>query len=834
MKIKLLLVLVMALFSQFIYSQVNTQWITRYNNTSNGNESPTCMVTDKDGNIYVAGFTINPTSDHDYLIIKYNQSGEELWKSIYNGSGNKADQVNSITVDLDGNVFVTGSATNERETFDMLTIKFSSSGEQLWAATFNGPENGNDGGIGIVSDSEGNVYITGYCSGKEESVDIYTIKYNGSNGSNLWTSVFNNPINDVDYPTAIAIDKDNNIYITGYSHYTSAGNDYITIKYTINGARLWAKAYGGKQDDKANAIAVDDAGNIYVTGYSNGEYATIKYNPSGELEWDAKYRGNANGFDKANAICIDLLGNVIVTGQSMGSGTGFDYATVKYNPMGVELWNARFNDMGSSNDIAFSVSTDKMGSVYVTGNTWNGSNDDITTIKYNPAGFEVWIAKYNGPANQIDKGMALNIDEKGNVYVTGMSIGTATQYDIVTLKYSQNRPEAIPTLNSPALGASGIGQSPHLEWQPVKNADYCRIQVALDKNFNSVVVDTLVSIVTGQCKVIPGVLENNTQYYWRSCAVNIAGNGQWSQMWTFSVLNAPDSPQLLSPGNGAAGQSTTPTLIWQKSMTAEIYRIQISKDINFKDIILDHSSLTSNEFNIPSGLLFENTQYFWRVNASNAGGTVPWSNTWSLGTGFVNPPQQPNLISLPNGSLGQSLTPTLDWNDQHSVASYRIQVASDLNFTNIVVDEGNLTNSNYTVPAGLLKGSLMYYWKVSANNLGGTSNWSHIWTFTTMGDGLTRIGKNVPKDIILYNNDPDPFSSTTTIKFDIPENYDNNQVSISVFDEMGKEVSRIFDEKVRAGSWKVQFDGSNFPRGYYLYQIRAKGLVQTKKMFLVK
>lgn len=834
MKAKLFKVLVVLFLSHSIYSQVQTQWITRFNSSSNGNESPTCMASDKNGNLYIAGFTINPSSDHDYFTVKYNSSGEELWKQTFNYTGNKADQVNAISTDRDGNVYVTGSATNEIGLLDIVTIKYDQNGNKQWIAKFNGPENGNDGGVGVAVDSEGSLYVTGYCAGNEESVDIYTIKYNPSDGSKVWSAVFNNPIKDVDYPTAVTIDSDNNIYVTGYSHYTSAGNDYITIKYNSNGSQIWAKPYGGKTDDKASSIALDSWNNVYVTGYSNGDYATVKYSSSGELQWDAKYNGTSNGFDQATALCVDKEGNVYVTGQSAGNGTGIDYATVKYSPMGVELWNARYNDLGNSNDLAAAICTDNMGSVYVSGNSWNGSNDDYSTIKYNPLGAELWVAKYNGPGNQVDKASALYVDDKGNVYVTGASIGTSTQYDIATIKYSQSGPEAIPTLVSPAFGSSGIGQNPQLEWSTVKNADFCKLQISTNKNFNSIVVDTLVSIVNGICKIKDGVLDNNTQYFWRTSAVNIAGEGQWTPTWTFSVLNAPDSPQLLAPTNGAAGQSVTPTLTWQNAPTAESYRIQIARDLSFTDIIYDQNGLTSNEHSIPNGLLNNNSQYFWRVNASNAGGTVPWSNVWSLGTGFVNPPAQPVLISLPSGSLGQSLTPTLDWNDQPSVTSYRIQVASDLNFTNIVVDEGNLTSSHFSIPPGKLSGSTTYYWKVSANNLGGTGNWSMIWTFSTMGSGLTRTGNDIPKDITLYNNDPNPFSSTTSIRFDIPSSLDNNQVSISVFDEMGKEVSKIFDEKVRAGSWKVQFDGSNYPRGYYLYQIRARGLVQTKKMFLVK
>jgi hypothetical protein len=300
------------------------------------------------------------------------------------------------------------------------------------------------------------------------------------------------------------------------------------------------------------------------------------------------------------------------------------------------------------------------------------------------------------------------------------------------------------------------------------------------------------------------------------------------------VLNAPDSPEPTSPQNGAAGQSTTPTLQWQKSPTAETYRIQIAKDYRFTEIIQDAANLTSNEYTLPSGLMNNNTVYFWRVNATNVGGTVPWSNVWSLGTGYVNPPAAPTLLSLPDKAMGQSLTPVLDWNDIPSVSYYRIQIASDLNFTAVVVDEGNLSVSQYTVPAGKLNNNTTYYWKVSATNLGGTSSWSYIWTFNTMVSGLLRLGSDVPKELKLYGNSPEPFSSTTQIKFDLPANYSNTRVIINVYDLSGKEVTKILDEKVKAGTYYVNWDGSNYPRGYYLYQLHAQGFVETKKMLLVK
>lgn len=846
MKIKtvvfVLIVFIVSLSSINIFSQVNTQWISRFSGSTGSNDAPVALASDLEGNYYCGGYTITQNTGMDYLIIKYNSSGEELWKKTFNGKGSKTDELNAISVDGSGNLIVTGSSTNETGLFDYVTIKYNPSGEELWRSAYDGPGKGNDGAIGLVVDKENNIYVTGYSSQEgDESVDIVTIKYDGGSGNPIWNMKYNNPNNNVDYPSGISIDDNNNIYICGYNKSPNTGFDYIVIKYTVNGAQLWSKTYNHKSssNDKAVDIAVEPvSGSVFVTGTSiyneNTDYLTLKFNSTGELQWEARYNGTGNRIDEPSDISIDTYGNVYVTGKSDGNGTGSDYATIKYNSDGVELWAARFNDQGNSNDEATFVTADDNGSVYVTGSSWNGSNNDYCTIKYNPLGFELWVAKYNGPGNQVDKAVCLGTDSKGGVCVLGFSVGNESQYDFALIKYSQGVPEAVPQLVSPAFGSSGIIQTPSIEWSTLKNADYVKLQIANDKSFNSVVVDTNVSISTGVCKIPKNMLSDNTQYFWRVRAHNIVGAGQWSTVWTFSVLNAPDSPQLLSPQNGAAGQSVTPTLIWQKSPTAENYRIQISKDIAFSDIIHDINNLATNEYTLPNGLLDNNAQYFWRVNASNAGGTVPWSNTWSLGTGFVNPPEQPKLISLPNEALGQSLTPTLDWSDQSSVTSYRIQIASDLNFTKIAVDEGNLTNSNYTVQPGLLQSNTTYYWKVSATNLGGTGNWSHIWTFSTMGSGLTRLGKDVPSDFMLYNNTPEPFNGTTTIRFDIPSALDNTQIKILIFDEQGKEVSKILDEKIKPGSYKIDWDGSNFPRGYYLYQVRVKSQVQSKKMFLVK
>ena len=265
-----------------------------------------------------------------------------------------------------------------------------------------------------------------------------------------WTARYEGPYGE-DYANAIAVDNSKSVYVTGASRGPGAGyiNDFTTVKYDSLGIEQWVARYNGSLiqnwPDEARAIAVD-ANGVYVTGYisyyildDSSDYCTIKYNKeTGDTLWMRTYSGPQDKCDQAYAIALDDDGNVYVTGKSEGTGTDFDFLTIKYNTDGVEQWTTRYdNPTGNGWDIAYALAVDNSGNVYVTGESYDPiSYYDCVTIKYNSLGVQQWVQRYSYEDNWSDEGNAITVDDVGNVCVTGRSVSSATSWDYATIKYN--------------------------------------------------------------------------------------------------------------------------------------------------------------------------------------------------------------------------------------------------------------------------------------------------------------------------------------------------------------------------------------------------------------
>jgi uncharacterized delta-60 repeat protein len=444
----ILYILLTFLFAQILIfhkdsnAQVVQDWIQTFNGTGNGEDVANAMTVDTDGNIYITGYSTVSGNIQRFTTIRYNSSGVKLWEAIYNGPGSfqYGDEGLDIEVDDSGNVYVTGSsaAGSTEYTLDYVTIKYNPSGVEEWAERYSSPGNDQDIAFALALDNSGNVYVTGQSGHPALNSNIATIKYNSS-GAVQWIAEFDGTGN-WDTGNDLIVDEAGNVYVTGFFSvdWGTAYLNFITIKYDSQGNQQWAHGYNGTggNSDEAVAICLDKSGNIYVTGFSTGtvyDIATIKYNSAGDQQWLQIYSSSSPSIDVPIDMVVDESGNVYITGA-----ISLNIGTLKYNTDGVLQWNKIYNYNGNF-DAGNSIALDVVGDVYVTGVSQSGtfeSTSDYATIKYNLSGDEIWVQRYNGSANNWDAGNSIALDNAGNVYVTGFST-TNTNYDFGTIKYSQ-------------------------------------------------------------------------------------------------------------------------------------------------------------------------------------------------------------------------------------------------------------------------------------------------------------------------------------------------------------------------------------------------------------
>ncbi|MDQ3022260.1 MAG: SBBP repeat-containing protein [Bacteroidota bacterium] len=349
-----------------------------------------------------------------YLIILnicYSQSSLE-WGAQYDGSGNV------MNVDIDGNIIVAGFSAPwwyQRSQ----TIKYNPNGQIIW--TINNTTT--LGIVGMVTDNDGNIYQS-TSAAINDGIDFFTFKYDSS-GVQKWVSSYDYPLYSVseEIPTSIAVDDFRNIYVSGYGMGLGGNNDYLSVKYDSSGAELWAKRHDGTGEDQIVSNTVDFAGNLYVTGKSfkagqGYDIITIKYLSTGALVWGTRYNSFSNAEDTPAKI-IWKSGYIYVCGSSIGADSSYDYITIKYNALGVPLWQVRYSGAGNISELAKSMEVDGSGNVYVTGTH--------ATIKYNSSGIQQWTQPHN-LSNAL-----LVLDTANNVYVSRSSGG-----DIQTKKYNSS------------------------------------------------------------------------------------------------------------------------------------------------------------------------------------------------------------------------------------------------------------------------------------------------------------------------------------------------------------------------------------------------------------
>jgi gliding motility-associated-like protein len=445
-------------FSIRAYSQ-NHQW--SFNLGLSNDDLGHSIYTDNKGFVYVVGFFAGTNVDFDpstsntaYLsskngskdgfVAKYTTDGKYIW--AFNIGGSDLDDVGAISVDAQGNVYITGYFRGQGVDFnpstagiallnsngedggdpgyggDIFIAKYNSSGQYQWAFNIGGESLGDNGTV-IVTDDVGNIYTGGYFNRSADfdpstsvsTLDasngvVYFAKYNTA-GQYQWAFNVGQP-NGNSHPFGLKIDALANIYVTGYiigsdldfdpsptttNSLSSNGiHDIFLAKYNSEGQYQWATAIGGSGSDVARDLDVDSLGNIYLSGDFQGE---VDFDPS------------------PSTAMLTSIG-------------GSDIFIARYDSDGQYQWAKRFGS--NSNDIAWSVAY-TANNVYITGgfegvvnfspgpiadNIISNGTRDIYLTKFDVNGNYVCAFSIGGVG--VDESGRIDADRIGNLYLTGV------------------------------------------------------------------------------------------------------------------------------------------------------------------------------------------------------------------------------------------------------------------------------------------------------------------------------------------------------------------------------------------------------------------------------
>ena len=336
----------------------------------------TKIVIDDSSNSYILGESLSNT----LRITKYNTNGNLLWSKYYYGGSTVYTYFN-ITVDDSSSVYITGTCTD----YLFRTLKIDKNGTFNWLAVDSISMGYADSYICL--DKNKNVYIA--ASGGDTTQSVYVFKYNNA-GIKQWVRYYSgNYTPGLAYPNDLKCD-DKYIYVLATTTNNNNGEgDYVVVKYDFAGNQKWVGIYSySTYYDNAKALAIDKSGNVYATGNVNpgncqtDAYATVKFDSTGTLKWAKTYtEGNCN-WDIPTSIITDTSGYIYVTGQSADSTSHENFATIKYDANGNELWVARFNYLYNGSSIAKSVRLDNQSNVYVSGYGFQQNSYSIITAKY--------------------------------------------------------------------------------------------------------------------------------------------------------------------------------------------------------------------------------------------------------------------------------------------------------------------------------------------------------------------------------------------------------------------------------------------------------------------
>lgn len=310
-----------------------------YNETS---EAAAAVCIDAANNIYCTGARQDTTGYSDMLTIKLNASGQPIWEETYDY--NSLYDL-GVKIGLSGSrVIVTGVGQFNAVTWQAISLSYMQSNGNHTGTAYSGSSSP---GIEEVSDlfidDQENIYVAGSKVDGTTGYDMLLIKLDDDLNIE-WTREWDGD-GMTDKGIGVRVAPNGDVYLCGTTQTTAQGTDVVLVKYNSDGDLIWAQTYNGEHngDDESASLEWHDDGYLYITGnsfvVSNLDYLTLKYDSTGTLLWSMDYNSPFNKDDRATNMAIDDEGDIIVSGQCELNDSTTTYYTVKYVERSVEIYD---------------------------------------------------------------------------------------------------------------------------------------------------------------------------------------------------------------------------------------------------------------------------------------------------------------------------------------------------------------------------------------------------------------------------------------------------------------------------------------------------------------
>ncbi len=773
------------------------------------------------------------------LLVLFSETplAQERWMYRYDGSDGFWDEVNSIVVGADGNLYAAGWTTETGSigsSYAFTVVGLDTSGAERWVYRHDdGPGLDLDVAHSIIMGSDGNLYVAGRSYSGIPTGGDFTVVSLDTSGAERWVYRYGDPGSSWDEARSIVMGSDGYLYAAGWSCAIGTNRDFTVVSVDTSGTERWVYRYEGPGNswDEAQSIVIGSDGYLYAAGWSSGigsdrDFTVVSLDTKGAERWIYRFNGTADSADVANSIAAGSDGNIYAAGWVHGSGTWDDFTVVSLDTSGAERWVYRYNPPGNGQDEAFSIVAGWDSNLYVAGRSYCGfpTGVDFTVVSLDTSGAERWVYLYDGPRFEgSDEAKSIAMGPEGNICVAGWSSGTSTDEDFTVISLTAMGaerwvyrygcpPDILECANTIATGPDGniyaAGRTcnhwDYWDFTVVSLAPGGVIDAAvvgLDSPPDTVLVDSAYGVKAtvrnfgdlvatfDAVAAIDGYLDTvRVQYL-------TPGTSTQVDFKDWQVPSSDSTTHSMTICVYAVGDVDTTNDCMQKSVFAREGVAPVILSAEASDNVSPVPGIDADDYVL---LRFDELTNRPPIDALNINSVLSLSGGHSWLDGF--------------GDIGAAR-----WNPLGDMLMIELSVIVNPPTVavgdTIIPDGATITDEwgNAAVSPVVIKGS-----------------------FSPPGIG-EGVRLSLPMAFALSQNQPNPFTRLTTITYAIPANggAPESHVNLAIYDLTGRLVETLVNETQQPGMHQVQWSRKRNPSGVYFYRINAGSFTETRKMVVV-